>query len=421
MPEPTPPSPRHTSAAERAPLPEVPDRSLPGIALVLALGAFAALLDSTVVGVAVDTLATSFSAGLSATQWVCTAYLLALAAVTPVAGRCARRFGARNVWIAALCVFLAGTLLCGLTRFSLGALIAFRVLQGIGGGMLFPLMRIIVAEVAGRERLGRMMALVSVPAQAAPVLGPVAGGAVAQHLSWHWVFLLNVPVLVAAIALSAALLPRRRGSVRTGAMTSGLLRDRAFTMSSALSFLNNVGLFAAVLLVPLFFQQVTGAGALHAGLVLACQGLGMSAAVLFFGRFAGTRRDPRTVVATGLALVAAGTVPFALAGPGASVPLLAAALFVRGIGTAFAIAPTTTTLYRTLPGSKFAGATTANAMVQQVGSAAGVAVTAVLLQCFTGASGVTDGFRWAFGAVLAFAALAVVPALFLPAEDVRRA
>ncbi|MGW2219920.1 MFS transporter, partial [Nonomuraea sp. NPDC001684] len=167
------------------------DRRLLTVAGVLTLGAFTALLDGTVVGVATHTLARAFSADLAATQWVTTAYLLALAAVIPATGWAAQRFGAGTAWTASLAVFLAGSILCG-SAWSLGSLIAFRVVQGAGAGMLFPLSRIIVVEVAGRERLGRMMALMAVPAVFAPVLGPVVGGVLLETLSWRWVFLVNV-------------------------------------------------------------------------------------------------------------------------------------------------------------------------------------------------------------------------------------
>lgn len=429
------------------------DRRTVTVAGVLALGAFAALLDSTVVGVATHTLARTFSAGLDATQWVTTAYLLALAAVIPATGWAARRFGAGAVWTASLSVFLAGSILCG-SAWSLGSLVVFRVVQGAGAGMLFPLSRIIVVEVAGRDRLGRLMALMAVPAVLAPVLGPIVGGAILQVLSWRWAFFVNVPFLVAGVALSAAYVRtvRRPGAERldvagllavSGGLTlllfgltyasawpsaagalllaayvwraarstrprlldPGLFRDRAFTASSCLAFLSNFSLFAAVFLVPLLFQRAEGAGALGAGLVLAPQGLGMLAAVLAAGRLVDLGGNPRRIVLAGLALLAAGTLPFAL---DADAPVLAVALFVRGMGAAFAVSPTMITLYHSLPQEKVPAATTANAIGQQVGAAAGTACVAVLLQ--------HAGYQAAFWFTLAAVALCCVPALFLPSK-----
>ncbi|MFI7107599.1 DHA2 family efflux MFS transporter permease subunit [Nonomuraea sp. NPDC050227] len=437
------------------------DRRLLTVAGVLTLGAFTALLDGTVVGVATHTLARAFSADLAATQWVTTAYLLALAAVIPATGWAAQRFGAGTAWTASLAVFLAGSILCG-SAWSLGSLIAFRVVQGAGAGMLFPLSRIIVVEVAGRERLGRMMALMAVPAVFAPVLGPVVGGVLLETLSWRWVFLVNVPFVAAGVVLSALYVrtarpegPAERLDVAgllgvSGGLTlllhglsgagelvaaltaaagalllaaclwraartsgprivePGLFRDRAFAASAALAFLANFSLFAAVFLVPLFVQTAEGSGALGAGLVLAPQGLGMLVAVLAAGRLIDLNGNPRRIVVTGLVLLAAGTLPFALADPGTGTALLPVALFVRGVGAALAVAPTMITLYHSLPPAKVPAATTANAIGQQVGAAAGTACVAVLLQ--------HGGYRPAFWVTLAAVALCLLPALFLPSS-----
>ncbi|NUP77201.1 MAG: DHA2 family efflux MFS transporter permease subunit [Nonomuraea sp.] len=443
------------------------DRRLLAVAGVLTLGAFAALLDGTIVGVATHTLARTFSADLAATQWVTTAYLLALAAVIPATGWAAQRYGAGTAWAASLAVFLAGSILCG-TAWSLGSLVAFRVVQGAGAGMLFPLSRIIVVELAGRDRLGRMMALMAIPAVLAPVLGPVVGGAILQALSWRWAFLINVPFLAAGLALSivyvrtprppgpperldlagllgvssgltlliygltragepAFVLPSAVGALLLAAclwraartsgpriVEPGLFRDRPFAASATLAFLANFSLFAAVFLVPLLFQRAEGAGALGAGLILAPQGLGMLVAVLAAGRLVDLGGNARRIVITGLALLAAGTLPFALtAGPlsTGSVPgtaLLVAALFVRGVGAALAVSPTMITLYHSLPATKVPAATTANAIGQQVGAAAGTACVAVLLQ--------HGGFGPAFWVTLAAVVLCLLPALFLPSS-----
>lgn len=437
------------------------DRRLLAVAGVLTLGAFAALLDGTIVGVATHTLARTFSADLAATQWVTTAYLLALAAVIPATGWAAQRYGAGTAWAASLAVFLAGSILCG-AAWSLGSLVAFRVVQGAGAGMLFPLSRIIVVEVAGRDRLGRMMALMAIPAVLAPVLGPVVGGAILQALSWRWAFLTNVPFLAAGLVLSiryvrtarpsgpaerldlagltgvsgglallvygltrageaAFALPSAAGALLLAAclwraartsgprvVEPGLFRDRPFAASAALAFLANFSLFAAVLLVPLFLQRAEGAGALGAGLVLAPQGLGMLAAVLAAGRLVDLGGNPRKIVVTGLVLLAAGTLPFALTA--GTVPSwgLGVALFVRGVGAALAVSPTMITLYHSLPAEKVPAATTANAIGQQVGAAAGTACAAVLLQ--------HGGFATAFWVTLAAVALCLLPAAFLPSS-----
>src|SRR3954469_4040134 len=174
---------------------------------VIVLGAIMSILDATIVNVAVPTLARRFGASVAAIQWVVTAYLLAFAAVIPLSGWLTRRFGATRVWIAALTLFMAGSVLAGLS-WSLASLVFFRVVQGIGGGLIMPVGQAILARAAGPQRIGRVMSLVGVPMLIAPILGPLAGGAIVETASWRWIFLVNLPVGLAALVLAWRLLPR---------------------------------------------------------------------------------------------------------------------------------------------------------------------------------------------------------------------
>src|SRR3954467_1010648 len=176
-------------------------------AAVVVCGATMTILDSTIVNVAIKRLGLEFDARLSTIQWVSTAYLLAIAAVIPLAGWAVDRFGTRRVFMTAVAAFAAGSLLCGLA-WSAGSLIAFRVLQGLGGGMLMPVGMTILAHAAGPERMGRVMALVGVPMLIAPALGPVLGGALLDAGSWRLIFLINLPIAVLALGLAARVLPR---------------------------------------------------------------------------------------------------------------------------------------------------------------------------------------------------------------------
>src|SRR4051812_35233406 len=176
-------------------------------AAVVVCGAVMTILDSTIVNVAITRLAVVFDSRLSTIQWVSTAYLLALAAVIPLAGWSVDRFGTRRVFMGAVAAFATGSLLCGLA-WSAGALIAFRVLQGLGGGLVMPVGMTILAHAAGPERMGRVMALVGVPMLLAPALGPVLGGALVDGASWRLIFLVNLPVAALALALAARVLPR---------------------------------------------------------------------------------------------------------------------------------------------------------------------------------------------------------------------
>jgi EmrB/QacA subfamily drug resistance transporter len=157
------------------------------IAIVVIFGAIMSILDTTIVNVALETLRRDLDVPLSTIQWVSTAYLLALAAVIPLTGWMAERFGARRVWMTAVAAFVVTSALCGLAS-SAGSLIAFRVLQGLAGGMIMPVGMITLAQAAGPKRMGRTMSVVGVPMLLAPVLGPVLGGLLVDDLSWRWIF-----------------------------------------------------------------------------------------------------------------------------------------------------------------------------------------------------------------------------------------
>src|SRR6204780_2490413 len=176
--------------------PEAPDPLEPSvwkIAGVVILGMIMSILDTTIVNVALRTLGHDLHSALAQVQWVITGYLLALAAVIPITGWAARRFGAKRVYLVSLVLFTLGSGLCGLSD-STTSLVIFRVMQGIGGGMIMPVSMMIMAHVAGPQRVGRVMGIVSMPAMLAPILGPVVGGVILLNLHWSWIFFVNVPV-----------------------------------------------------------------------------------------------------------------------------------------------------------------------------------------------------------------------------------
>ncbi|HET9073487.1 MAG TPA: DHA2 family efflux MFS transporter permease subunit, partial [Solirubrobacteraceae bacterium] len=177
---------------------------------VAMLGAVMSILDTTIVNVALATLGKDLHSSLANIQWVITGYMLSLAAVIPVTGWASRRFGAKRVFLISLTLFTLGSLLCGLAT-SDTELILFRVLQGVGGGMIMPLAQIIMANAAGPQRMGRVMGLVAVPMMLAPTLGPLLGGVIIQTLNWNWIFYVNIVVGAIAIPLAVKLIPNTIG------------------------------------------------------------------------------------------------------------------------------------------------------------------------------------------------------------------
>ncbi len=182
---------------------------LNAISVVLVLGALTTLLDTTIVNIALDRLRRDFDATVADTQWVATAYLLAFVSVIPVSGWVSERVGARKAWLAAVALFMAGSVLCG-AAWSLPALVTFRVLQGAGGGMVLPVTITILTRAAGKERIGRAIATIGLIGQLAPILGPVIGGALIKSASWHWLFFVNVPLCLLALTLGPVSCPPTR-------------------------------------------------------------------------------------------------------------------------------------------------------------------------------------------------------------------
>src|SRR3954463_3325123 len=185
------------------------DRRVLAVAGVVVLGAVMSILDTTVVNVAINTLARDFDTSLSTIQWVVTGYTLALATVIPLTGWGADRFGTKRLYMISIALFIAGSALSGLA-WSAETLIAFRVLQGLGGGMLMPAGMTILTRAAGPQRVGRVMAIMGVPMLLGPILGPILGGWLVDDVPWRWIFFITLPIGIVALLLSLRILPKDR-------------------------------------------------------------------------------------------------------------------------------------------------------------------------------------------------------------------
>src|SRR5262245_27368996 len=199
-------------------------REILTLAAVVVLGAIMTVLDATIVNVALPTLGREFGTSIATIQWVTTAYLLAFASVIPLTGWAGQRLGVKELWLLSLGLFTLGSLLAGLS-WSIGSLIAFRVVQGLGGGMIMPLGQTILAQAAGPKRMGRVMSIIGVPLLLALIIGPVIGGVLIDAVSWRWIFFVNLPVSTLAFLLAIKLLPRtpRHHEVRLDLLGAVLL------------------------------------------------------------------------------------------------------------------------------------------------------------------------------------------------------
>ena len=393
----------------------------------------------------------------------------------PITSWAQRIVGGKHLWVGALALFLVGSILSSLA-WSAGSLIAFRAVQGVAGGVMLPLMATLVVQAAGGRHLGRIMSVVSLPAVLGPILGPVIGGVILQHLHWSWMFWVNVPFCVAGIVLAVIVMPAdgpvRRESFdvvgfalmapglaavlwgisnisRAGAFSRAdvlaplsagvallaafavwagrrgkralldvrLLRHWPLASSALLLFLSGITLYGAMLLLPLYFQNLRGATVLVAGLLLIPQGLGTLA-----GRsLAGTLSDlmgARRLVASGFAIVLAATVPFALADAHTSQWWLMTALFARGVGLGVVTVPLMALGYRGLRSVQVPDASILTRISTQVGGAFGAALLVVILaSAATGASSdaaLTGAFQHAFWWATLFAGIGLAVSFALP-------
>jgi EmrB/QacA subfamily drug resistance transporter len=460
------------SAAAAAPSDKI-DRRVWIISGVAMLGAVMSILDTTIVNVALDSLAHDLHAALSQIQWVVTGYLLSLAAVIPVSGWAARRFGAKQVFIASLILFTIGSVLCGLSTSS-NEIIVFRVLQGLGGGMIMPLAQLIMAQEAGPQRMGRVMSLVAVPMMLAPILGPTLGGVLIQTLGWQWIFFVNLPVCVVAVALAVRILPQSIGSktdrldvLGLGLMSGGLVgityglaeigtrgtfdspqvyvpiivgillvgafvvhaihtsnplldlnlyRRWNFSAASITMFALGAAVFGAMILMPLYWQQLRHESVINTGLLTAPQGLGMAIAMPFAGKMT-ERWGGGPIALAGVLITTITTIPFGLIGAHTSVGSLSFWMLLRGLGLGFSFMPAMTAAFATLKRSELSDATPQLNVLNRVGGSIGTAILAVVLQrALVGAhtpAAQASAYGTAFWWSAALSALAIIPCIVL--------
>lgn len=452
------------------------------ISAVVIVGSIMSILDTTIVNVALDTLSRELHSPLSQIQWVITGYMLSLAAVIPITGWAARRYGAKRVYLTSLVLFTLGSALCGLATTST-ELILFRVLQGIGGGMILPIGQLMMADAAGPKRMGRVMSLVAVPMMLAPILGPTIGGLIVDNVSWRWIFYVNVPIGILAVFLGLRILPnvqrtktdpldvRGLALMATGLplLTYGLaeigstgsfsspkvviplalgialviafvfhaLRTRyplldvrlyrrpTFSSASFAMFCLGAALFGGMILLPLYWQGIRHESVVYTGLLTAPQGLGMALIMPLAGkltdRFGGGPLALFGVIVTTLA-----TIPFALIGAHTSIVSLSFAMVIRGMGIGFAFMPAMTAAFASLDRSELSDATPQLNVLQRVGGSIGTAVLAVVLQrALVGVhtlSGAAAAYGTAFWWSTGLTALAIVPCIILvrAERDARR-
>lgn len=446
------------------------------VAIAVVIGAMAVVFDTTILSVAISDLRREFNAPLSTIQWVTTGYLLALSVTIPITGWAQSVLGGKRLWILALGLFLVGSI-ASASAWSATSLIAFRVVQGVGGGIMMALTSTLIMQAGGGRNVGKLMSVITVPTALGPVLGPVLGGVILHLGDWRWLFAINIPFCLVGVWLAIRNIPadapssprqpldtvgllllspgvaaviyslsrvggdnglsspqalaplavgvflivgfvawavHRKGSALVDIR---LLRRRALGSSSVSLLLTGGALCGTMLLLPLYFIEVRGENALGAGLLLIPQGIG----TLLSRSFAGAYMDkvgPRVVAVVALVVACAATVPFAFATADTSYVLLMGVLLVRGIGLGAAMVPLSGAGFVGMSRDEMPHASILVRLSQQFGGSFGVAILAAILERSAAGADTPDalavGFEHAFWWSIAFTAIAVPVCLLLP-------
>ncbi len=404
------------------------------VAMAFIFGVFMDILDTTIVNVAVPSLQAHFGVTASRIEWVITGYLCSLAVWIPASGWIGDRFGTKKTFLFALTMFTSASALCG-AAWSANSLIGFRILQGVGGGMLTPVGTAMLFRAYPPHERARASAVLAIPTVIAPAMGPVLGGILVTHASWRWIFYVNVPIGILGVLFSALYLeehkePRsggfdlwgfllsgaglamvlfalaegpRNGWTSTRVLTTGvggmlafallvfvelrtpdpmldlrLFHDRMFRQANIATMALSGSLLGLLFLLPMFLQGLRGLSAQQSGLATFPQALG----VMTMARVAGNlypRIGPRRLMMFGAFTNAIVTMGFTLIGLGTSLWWVRGLMYGRGLTMAFVIVPMQAASFVTIPAAKTGRASSLSNTNRQVGAALGVATLATVL------------------------------------------
>ncbi len=444
-------------------------RSARGLALLVAGAYFMEILDATVIAPAAPHIAGDLGVAPVAINVAITAYVLTLAVLIPISGWLTDRYGTRRIFLAAIVVFTVASAGCAAAT-DLPTLVATRVLQGAGGAMMVPVGRLVVIRTTAKTDLIRAIAYLTWPALAAPLVAPALGGVLSTYASWRWIFLINIPLGVAAFLLARRLFPDLRaedagrldwrgfGLAATGlgllvaglenvaspspdpALSTGLLAASAAALTGAVCYLLRArrplldlrvvrirtyrltalggSFFRAVItavpfLLPLFFQLGFGWTAAHAGLVviaLFAGNIGIKPVTTPLMR----RFGIRTVLAGAVAGSAACLAGMAFLRAGTPLPVVLGLLVLSGIFRSVGFTAFNTMAFADVPPERMTGANALMSTVQELGAGLGVATGALLVRLGEPLTGAAAPFRFAFAMLALLLVVPAIEALTLP-------
>ncbi len=435
---------------------------------------FMSILDATIVNVALPALARDFRVSAPATDGVVVGYLVSLAVWIPASGWIGDRLGTKRTFLLALSVFTAASVACGLSQ-SVLQLVLSRVAQGVGGGMLTPVGMAMLFRAFPPAQRARAARILVIPTVMAPALGPVVGGALVDHLSWRWVFFVNVPIGVAAFVFGLLALAEHRERARepfdlpgfllaaagfglllfalSEAASSGwtsplivatgaagliltcalvyvelhraapmtdfrILRNRLFGVVNLASLFGAAGFIGLLFISAIYLQASRGLSAFAAGSSIAPEALGVLAASQLAGRVY-PRVGPRRLMAGGMSLVAAMTVVLALVMTG-DLWVFRVVMFFVGAGWSFVVIPMNAGAFAQISPRDTGRASALYNAQRQLAAALGVAALATIVGSQLSAAAIAGDvsiFREAFFAAAGFAAAGALAALGIRDRD----
>ena len=437
---------------------------------VAVLGSFLSQLDATVVNVSLGSLAVELHSSLQAIQWVTSGYLLALALMLPLNGWLVERIGTKRLYLICFSSFTLSSVLCALS-WSADSLIGFRILQGISGGLMAPLTQLMIARAAGKHMV-RVMGYVAVPVLLGPIVGPVVAGAILQHASWRWLFLINLPIGVLAIVLASFFLPaddngtrsqrsfdlvgfltlspglvlflygsdhmNKRGGLALLLLSAVLLatffrkalkdgpralidlqifRGEVFSASALTQFTVNGLSFAGQMLIPLYLILDVGMSPSATGWLMAPMGLGMVFTYPWVARLT-QRFGIRGTSFRGAIIAFLGTLPFLyLSAKHFSLGILAVTLFVRGMGMSAIGIPSIYAAYASVRKEELPMATTSLNIVQRLGGPTLTTICATFLgwrMAVVHSADTSSAFTMSFALLCGFHSVLILAARRLP-------
>ncbi|MDS1138757.1 DHA2 family efflux MFS transporter permease subunit [Nitratireductor indicus] len=444
------------------------------VPLVLAVALFMEQMDSTVIATSLPAIAADIGTSPVTLKLALTTYLVALAIFIPVSGWMADRFGPKRVFRAAIAVFVVGSVACAFSN-SLGAFVLSRFLQGMGGAMMTPVGRLVLVRATPRKELVSAMAWLSVPALIGPIAGPPLGGFITTYFSWHWIFLINVPIGLVGILVSGRVLPefpmqptgrldvagfvlsglaasglvfglsvislpalppivglltvlvgvaatvlyiRHARRTSTPVLALGLFRNRTFRAAIVGGSLFRVGVGAVPFLLPLMFQTVFGLTPFESGLLTFASAFG-AIAMKFTATTALRLGGFRHVLVIAALLGAFSMGVNAYFTPSTPHGVIIAVLIVAGLLRSLFFTSANALTFADVSDREASQASSIAAASQQISIAMGVAIGGGVLEAtsfFTGTALGLDAFVNAFLIVSCISALAAVPFFLLPPE-----